>query len=148
MSPASAAHPLRLGRLAGLGALLLGLALAAQTWAKALDEGGVEFDGLVINQMQTKIGQDFYDHFMQVWEPPPRVGAYEVTLGETVSPQWGNLIWVKVNDVVVFQQLVSSRSADLAELGGLAANVAADFLIKSMLKEKDSGDGDLAPSGL
>lgn len=139
---------MRRALLAALAALLAALAWTGQAWAKALDEGGVEFDGLVINQMQTKIGQDFYDQFMHVWEPPPRSDGYEVTLGETVSPQWGNLIWVKVNDVMVFQQLVSSRSGDLADLAGLAANLAADFLVKSMLKERESDGGDLAPSGL
>lgn len=138
----------RLGRLAGLWALLLGLVLAGQAWGKALDEGGVEFDGLVINQMQTKVGQDFYDQFMHRWEAPPQTDSYEVTLGETVSPQWGNLIWVKVNDVAVFQQLVNSRAADLSELAELAANLTADYLVKSLLREKDTAGGDLAPSGL
>ena len=99
----------------------LGLVLSPAAWAE------LEIQGLVIDETQTKIGQDFYQSFFALWEPPEEVECI-IFIIERASPQWGSWIWVRVNDSVVWRGVLRPRSEEIEEAARRAVEVARKYL--------------------
>lgn len=130
-----------------IAALVLCMALSLPALAQDDNGNETDVDGLIINQMITKDGHDFFEYFSQYWEQPKGVGDVEIVLGENVSPQWGNLVWVRVNDQIVFQQIINSRSMDIEELAKAVAQGVAENLVIIAFNNATAGDEDLKGTG-
>lgn len=90
-------------------------------------------DGLVVDETQTKIGQDFYDLFYSTWDPPEDVYDYTITISEKPLPQLGTQLTVTIDDFVVFQQVIQPRY----EIIELMALYAQDFSYQYLANYED-----------
>lgn len=98
--------------------LLLWTTLPAISWAETSPNGDeLEISNLVSAQVQSQIGHQFVKYFNDYWTPPEGLGNINIVIQERASPIWGSLIWVKVNDVIVYRQIFSSRAKDMKEVG-------------------------------
>jgi hypothetical protein len=70
---------------------------------------GLEIDGLVVDETQTKVGRDFYEIFFSRWQAPESARNYTVKIEEHPIPNLGTRIAVKVNDELVFQAHLQPR---------------------------------------
>ena len=107
----------------------------------------VEITGIVINQMRTNLGHRFYDNFAEQWSPPPGVGEYQVFMEELPSGRWGSLVYVKVNDVLVFQTILSPRGGGIESAAKQAIQNVMRTLVLQKIRALQGGDPDLDCNG-
>jgi curli production assembly/transport component CsgE len=120
----------------------MGTIAAAQPLEKRL-----EIDGLILDQTKTRAGHDFYDRFGKIWEAPPGMEGYNILIIENASPQWGSVIWIKVNDNVVFQGMLQPREAEIRDLAEKAAERVRGYVTFYLKEEHKMFDKDLAKDG-
>ncbi len=85
-----------------------------------------EFTGLVIDQTISKFGHDFYDFFMAGWEPPN--DAFILTIKERPSLVLGSLIWIEIDDTVVYESLLTPKLSANEEKAQDARNYALEYI--------------------
>jgi len=85
-----------------------------------------EFTGLVIDQTISKFGHDFYDFFMAEWEPPN--DAYILTIKERPSVVLGSLIWIEIDDIVIYESLLTPKISANEEKAQDARNFALEYI--------------------
>ncbi len=85
-----------------------------------------EFTGLVIDQTISKFGHDFYDSFMTGWEPPN--DAFILTIKERPSVVLGSLIWIEIDDTVVYESLLTPKISANEEKAQEARNYALEYI--------------------
>ncbi len=64
----------------------------------------ISIDGLISDQVITRVGQLFYDYLIGGWQPPAFAG--NIVVKERPDNLSANLIWVEVNDQVVYESRV------------------------------------------
>lgn len=118
--------------------LILGLfvlSLASTIWGEE-----VEIGGLIIDQTQTRIGHDFYLHFVTFWLPPEGIEDYNIFIIERASPHWGNWIWIKVNMDLVYRNMLKPRSEEIEEEAKKGVAVIRGYLYQKYKKEVKEED--------
>ena len=105
--------------------LVFGSALLAQG-------GEVEIDGLIIDQTQTRIGQEFYQNFVTFWEAPLGIEDYNILITEMANPTWGSWIWVEVGGFVskeiVYREILKPRSEEIEKTAQKGVEVVKKYL--------------------
>jgi hypothetical protein len=131
-------------------ALLLGLAFSspsAQESKKGELEGDIEIGGLLMEEVRTKIGQDFFHEFCLSWEASKGEDLekvrllYNILIEEFTSPQWGSLIQIKVNDAIVYQRPVTPRAEEIEEAARRAVQVVRKYILDRDVWERGAIDG-------
>jgi hypothetical protein len=70
--------------------------------------------GLVMSETMTKIGNEFFEQFCLLWEPPTSgLSGYNVIISEKASPMWGAWITVSVDDVPIWSKVLPPRSEEI-----------------------------------
>lgn len=113
----------------------------------AFGGGSDDIDGAVIDRTKTRSGCRYYQEFVARWEPPPVSPAHIVAVEESVSPQWGSFVIVKVNDVTVFRGLLSTRAADITAKAAQGVEAADAYLFSAAISGGTKTE-DLSGSGL
>lgn len=109
----------------------------------------VEISNLVLNKTITKLGDDFYEAFAKSWAPPANLDLSYIKIGEAPSARWGSLLYITVNDKVLFRTNVSTRSRNVDEIARQAAqNILIQLIREEMYKHQQEGASDLAGDGL
>ena len=105
--------------------LVFGSAVLAQ-------RGEVEIDGLIIDQTQTRIGQEFYQNFVTFWEAPLGIEDYNILITEMANPTWGSWIWVEVGGFVskeiVYREILKPRSEEIEKTAQKGVEVVKKYL--------------------
>lgn len=108
----------------------------------------IEIDGLIIDQTQTRSGHEFYQHFVTFWEAPEGSEGFNIFVGERVSPQWGSWIWIKVNDVMVYRNVLRRRTEEIKEVAKKVVEIVKGYLYQYSINGKQLEDSDIARDGL
>lgn len=90
-----------------LGVLLLMLALVAAAQTE------FEIDGLVVDQTLSRVGHLFCEELINGWEVPGQVGT--ITVRERPDLIAGNIVWVEVDDNIVYQERLGTRTSGIEE---------------------------------
>ncbi len=61
-------------------------------------------DGLISEQVISRVGQLFYENLMNGWQPPEFSG--NITVKERPDNFSGNVVWIEINNDVVFEDRV------------------------------------------
>lgn len=125
-------------------------AVALEQTLKKTAEGQkeTEIQGLVIDQTQTLMGETFYQTFVTFWEAPPEAGEdYNIVIVERASASWGSLVWVVVDDKIVYQAQLRPRSGDIEESARDGVVVASQYLSTDYRGESGAEDEDLKGDG-
>ncbi len=94
--------------------LLLGALLSALCLGPA-NLGAQEFtiEGLVVDQTISRIGHLFYDALVEGWDIPENTGV--ISVHERPDIFAGNIIWVEIDDTIIFQDRVGTRMTGIEE---------------------------------
>ena len=92
----------------------------------------VLIDGLVSDQVISRVGQLFYDDLMSGWELP--VFSGNIAVKERPDNFSGNMVWIEVNNEVVFE----SRVGFIPSLIEEKAQEARQIIEKYILDNNDS----------
>jgi hypothetical protein len=97
------------------------------------DEGEIEIGNLVTSQVQSQTGYQFVKYFNDYWTAPEGLGSVNIVIQERASPIWGSMIWVKVNDAIIYRQIFSSRAKDMKETGRSAVEMVMSYILTTRL---------------
>lgn len=90
-----------------VGPLLLTLSLVVAA------EPNFEIGGLVIDQTLSRVGHLFYEELINGWDVPDYAGT--IIVRERPDIFAGNIVWIEVNDDIVFQERVGTRPGGIEE---------------------------------
>lgn len=72
-----------------------------------------EIGGLVVDQTVSRVGHLFYEELINGWDVPDDAGT--VTVRERPDIFAGNIIWIEINDNIVFEDRVGTRPSGIEE---------------------------------
>jgi len=125
--------------------LVFGSAVLAQ-------RGEVEIDGLIIEQTQTRIGQEFYQNFVTFWEAPLGIEDYNILITEMANPTWGSWIWVEVGGFVskeiVYREILKPRSEEIEETAQKGVEVVKKYLYHLKEYGEEVSEKDMKGTGI
>jgi len=125
--------------------LVFGSAVLAQ-------RGEVEIDGLIIDQTQTRIGQEFYQNFVTFWEAPPGIEDYNILITEMANPTWGSWIWIEVGGLVskeiVYRETLKPRLEEIEETAKKGVEVVREYLYRLIEYGKEVTEKDMSGTGI
>jgi len=125
--------------------LVFGSAVLAQ-------RGEVEIDGLIIDQTQTRIGQEFYQNFVTFWEAPPGIEDYNIVITEMANPTWGSWIWIEVGGLVskeiVYRETLKPRLEEIEETAKKGVEVVREYLYRLIEYGKEVTEKDMSGTGI
>lgn len=90
----------------------------------------VSIDGLIHDQVISRVGQLFYEDLVNAWQPPVFDGS--ITVHERPDSYAGNVIWVEVNDVTIYEARIGFRPNGIEE----KAQEARSLLMRYLLEHK------------
>lgn len=91
----------------------------------------LEITGLVLDQAISGMGHEFFEYFTENWTLPG--GSYIIEVRERPDPLLGSTITVFVNDIPVFQNIISMRSTQIEEKALLARDTVSSYLFKNTI---------------
>lgn len=94
----------------------------------AFRDSAINFDGLVIDETQSKIGKDFYDLFYKKWDSPKHLLNYSIVVKEKPIPSLGTRIIVEINGKIIFQDFLQPRYEVVEQAANNAVYYAKEFL--------------------
>jgi curli production assembly/transport component CsgE len=109
---------------------------------------GLEIDNLIVNETISKSGVEFYDLFYTGWQDPEGSNGYTIYISEKPSPGRGNLIIVKINDLVVFQRFITPQYDQIVESSSNAIEATQEYLIRYKEIQQELNGDDLSGSGI
>lgn len=108
-----------------------------------------EITGLIIDDTMSPFGVQFYEHFYLGWETPPGVNVeYNIYIEEQATPQFGSIISVRVNQLLIFQQMVRPRGEDIENAARQALEIASHYLENYEAYQQQLSGEDLMGDGL
>ena len=114
--------------------------------------GEVEIDGLIIDQTQTRIGQEFYQSFVTFWEAPSGIKDYNILITEMANPTWGSWIWIEVGGFVskeiVYREMLKPRAEEIEETAKKGVAVVKEYLYRLEEYGKEVSERDMAGTGI
>ena len=118
-----------------------------------LAQGGeVEIDGLIIDQTQTRIGQEFYQNFVTFWEAPLGIEDYNILITEMANPTWGSWIWVEVGGFVskeiVYREILKPRSEEIEKTAQKGVEVVKKYLYHLKEYGEEVSEKDMKGTGI
>ena len=128
--------------------LVLAVLFAAGFEAGARAQQEAEIDGLIIDETVSRIGQDFYRHFVNRWEPLKGIEDYNILINERANARWGSWISIKVNDATVYVKVLRSRPTEIEAAVEEGVSMTARYLLLVYQRERELETGDLAGSGI
>lgn len=102
------------------GLLLLMLSLVATAG------NDIEIGGLIDNQTISRVGQLFYEELINGWDVPEQSAT--ITVRERPDIRSGNLIWIEIDDEIVFQDRVGTRPIGIEEKAQVARQLLESYL--------------------
>ena len=67
-------------------------------------DADVLIDGIITDQVISRVGQLFYDELINGWQPPYYAG--NITVRERPDNISGNVVWIEIDNDVVFEDRV------------------------------------------
>lgn len=104
-------------------------------------------EGLLLNHTITPMGQNFYKDFVAAWVPPEEVTDYTIVVTERFNPQWGSLVWITVDDNMVFQQFLSARNVVMEDVINQAISAVHTHLFQREIIKRFQKSNDLKGDG-
>jgi len=133
--------------------LVLVFVLSLVFGSAVLAQGGeVEIDGLIIDQTQTRIGQEFYQNFVTFWEAPLGIEDYNILITEMANPTWGSWIWVEVGGFVskeiVYREILKPRSEEIEKTAQKGVEVVKKYLYHLKEYGEEVSEKDMKGTGI
>ena len=95
----------------------------------AVRDSTLDFDGLVIDETQSKMGKDFYDLFYKKWDSPAHLLNYTIVIKEKPVPSLGTQIMVYIDEKKIFQSFLQPRYEVIEKAALSAVGYAENYLM-------------------
>lgn len=92
----------------------------------AIAQPNFEIGGLIIDQTISRIGHLFYEELTNGWEIDDYEGS--ITVHERPDVFAGNIIWVEIDENIVFQARMGTQSAGIEEKAAQARQQIETYL--------------------
>lgn len=99
---------------------------------QSLDETSIEIKGLVIDEVKTKIGKDFYDYFHQSYQSLNKKFPFYIFIYEKPTMGRGSIISIKVDDKILYEFRSNSKEEYLRS----AARITLSRIVNYSRKRK------------
>ncbi len=95
-------------------------------------------DGLIHDQVISRVGQLFYESFVSGWDVPEFDG--NITVHERPDNFAGNVIWVEVNDISVYESRIGFRPNGIEDKAMEARELIEHYILehKKVLQQLES----------
>jgi len=106
-------------------------------WAQGLDatDEGLEITGLVLDETKTKPGRDFYEYFNTYWQEVEGL-YYTITVGELPDATRGSFVFVKVDDVIVYQNRLNPQPDFIEQEARRAVSGVSGYMIQQLTAQQ------------
>lgn len=94
---------------------------------KSTDE--LEINEIIVNEMISKHGNDFFDHFTAGFEWPEVEGNYIIIISERPFRTGITQVRIKVNELEVFESFLQPRNSFLEELAGYTRILTVQYIM-------------------
>ena len=108
----------------------------------------IEFEGLIVDATQTKIGRDFYEIFYNTWDPNEKLPKLSIVISEKPLPRLGTQVAVMVDDHEVFRRFVQPRYDVIEAYAQYAIQLSLQYLENYEVIQKQLQGEDLMGSGI
>ena len=119
-----------------------------QTQSTRRDFEAIEIDQIIVDQMISKAGNDFFDFFTADFEWPESQQNFIIVVSERPFFAGNTLMVIKVNDLEVFQNILQPRTSFLEELADYAQAVTLQYIINYQQIISDLEGADRSGSGI
>jgi curli production assembly/transport component CsgE len=102
--------------------------------------------GLIINQMITVAGQDFYQHFVTYWRDKEGAERHTLTLRERASARWGSEVSIEYQQGQILRNRLPSSRTAIRQMAEEAAENGYQAVLQTDAQQHHPGDTDLARS--
>jgi len=103
---------------------------------------------LVMDNTLSKMGQDFYEHFYEQWDPPQTDRHFTVYIEEKPSPGMGNMVMIKINYDKVFQSRLTPRQDMIKKVAQQAVGRAENYIANYQQIKQQLEGADMKGSGI
>ncbi|MGK2913950.1 MAG: CsgE family curli-type amyloid fiber assembly protein [Porticoccaceae bacterium] len=100
--------------------------MAAEPAPESSTEPSFEIGGLVVDQTVSRVGHLFYEELINGWDVPDYSGT--VTVRERPDALAGNIVWVEVDDTILFQERMGTRVTGIEEKAELARKIVYNYV--------------------
>lgn len=105
-----------------------------------------EIDALIINETRSRQGQEFYEIFYLLWEPPRTIDDYIITVSEKKISNNKTVIAIEVNESSVVSFFLPPRLEEINDWAVQSVEKVQTFLQEiefkeRLLDEEMQGDG-------
>ena len=111
-------------------------------------EPALEIDGLIINETKTKIGEDFYNFFYNLWAAPDGVENYTIYIVEKPLGAMGSWIWIKVNDTFVYRNRHKPNDFEIETGAKHGITIVGQYLFRRENDERQLSGQDMSGTGI
>ena len=108
----------------------------------------LEIPDIVIDRTRSPIGEDFFDLFNQVFNPPSNGETYDISVEERPLPGLGALVFVKVNGEYVFKRFLQPRYSGIREVAEEAAGVVTSYVANFQQIQRNLDGEDMSGTGI
>jgi curli production assembly/transport component CsgE len=99
--------------------------------------------GVVMNQLVTVAGQDFYQHFMNAWRDKEGSERYTLVLRERPSARWGSEVWVEYGQAQIYRTRLPISRAAIRQLSEDAAESSFQAVQQADSRRRIAQDADI-----
>jgi len=95
----------------------------------------LEIEGFIYEKTKTKVGRDFYEAFLRLWELPveTELEKVNITIEEQTDPRWGTQIFVYVENTLVYYTMLKPRLEDIDEKADEAVQSVFDYMVNKAM---------------
>lgn len=101
-------------------------------FAPLINAQELEISGFINDQTKTKIGRDFYEAFMKLWEATD-TEKLTITIDEQTDPRWGTQIFVYVEETIVYHSMLKPRLEDIDAKADEAVQSVVNYIVNKAL---------------
>ena len=107
------------------------------SFSSSAAEPNFEIGGLVVDQTVSRVGHLFYENLMNGWDVPADAGT--IIVRERPDIFAGNIVWIEINDDIVYQDRVGFRPGGIEEKAQAARALAELYIQQNKDALRDLG---------
>lgn len=96
----------------------------------------ITLTGFIFDQTKTKVGREFYEAFSMLWEYSLELEKVDIYINEITDPRWGTQVYVYVEDILVFVDILKPQTEDIKEKAEQAVESVLRYFLWKAEQEK------------
>lgn len=94
------------------------------------------FTGLILDKTKTKIGRDFYEAFVNLWEFPLGTENLNIVIEEQTDPRFGIQIFIYIENNLIYYSILKPRLEDIDAKADEAVQIVFNYFMNYLKYQK------------